>query len=336
MKAPKLPTKRVFGPIARTRSWGRMRHIAQWALWFALQSAGTCSAEYLDYGFSQFFDQASDELLAATDAPDTAKGKRGKRIQCSWKPLIEPSSVRSNSASVEQIALEQHARQGCDIAANALDYCIILDGVAEAIADTPDEVPTLLAKLVPVCTSDERVSSLVHDLSELTHTVSGLVVAGTPDGREWAGCRRARSEGLVTRARGILAEAKKVSDECNRTGFRDWLRGNGAGDSKAAFQFSRLPSQWCPDPVNTKEAYSHDAIGRLDAERAKYGRLWQASDVALPSCEEGMCAWCEGQPSDDGVCACSSAEVAGKLPPLAADILREASRSFSHGTFFKL
>ena len=116
MKAPKLPTKRVFGPIARTRSWGRMRHIAQWALWIALQSAGTCSTEYLDYGFSQFFDQASDELLAATDSPVTAKGKRGKLIQCSWKPLIEPSSVRSNGASVEQIAEEQHARHGCDIA----------------------------------------------------------------------------------------------------------------------------------------------------------------------------------------------------------------------------
>jgi hypothetical protein len=134
-----------------------MRHIAQWALWFALHSTGAYAAEYLDYGFSEFFDQASDELLPATDSPLTAKGKRGKFIQCRWKPLIEPMSARSSSASVEQVALEQHAKLGCDLASNALDYCIILDGVAEAIADTPDEVPTLLAKLVPLCTDDERV-----------------------------------------------------------------------------------------------------------------------------------------------------------------------------------
>ena len=36
MKGPKLPTKRVIGPLPRSKPWGRARHIAQWALWLAL------------------------------------------------------------------------------------------------------------------------------------------------------------------------------------------------------------------------------------------------------------------------------------------------------------
>jgi len=71
-----------------------------------------------------------------------------------------------------------------------------------------------------------------------------------------------------------------------------------------------------PYPVNSKDVCSHDSIGRLDAERIKYGKLWKAADEAVAE-TIGSLEKCESDIH---------------LPPLTAQILREAARSFSHGT----
>ena len=145
--------------------------------------------------------------------------------------------------------------------------------------------------------------------------VSGLVLDGTEYGDAWSECRTS-CDGLVYRARALLAETSKISDECSRAGFREWVRGDGSNDSKHAFQFSRLPAQWCPDPVQSQEACSHDSIGRLDAERIKYSKLWKAENS-------------DGEEFAPAHGSCNS-DIA--LPPLTAAILREAARTFSHGT----
>jgi hypothetical protein len=207
----------------------------------------------------------------------------------------------------------------CDTARNTLDYCLTLSRITNAAKEAPDDVPFIVAELFPISSCDEQYKTLISDMEDLTSRISGLVLSCTGEGVDWAECREV-CVGLVLRARACLFEANKVSDDCHRAGFREWVRGEGAGDSKNAFRFSKLPAQWCPDPVNAKEICSHDSIGRLDAERIKYAKLWEASD------EGGLCEWCEGKPSDDGVCAClNSSEVACELPPLTGKILREAA-----------
>jgi len=109
-----------------------------------------------------------------------------------------------------------------------------------------------MCELEPVVSTDVRFCSLVSELACLTSVVSGLVLDGTAYGDAWSECRLS-CEGLVHRARALLAETVKVSDECSKAGFREWVRGDGGNDSKNAFQFSRMPVQWCPDPVTSKD-----------------------------------------------------------------------------------
>ena len=93
-----------------------------------------------------------------------------------------------------------------------------------AAQDAPDDVPFIVCELEPVTTTDDRFSSLVSELESLTSVVSGLVLDGTADGAAWAECRTS-CDGLVQRARAGLAEAVKISDECSKAGFREWIRG---------------------------------------------------------------------------------------------------------------
>ena len=129
MKAPRLPTKRIIGPIAKAKSWGGVRRIAQWALWLTFQSSSVHVAEYLDFSFAQFFSQAAEEIHAATDTPLPAENLRGSKINCSWKPLNEPPPRNSVCVPSDAQVAQSDALKACDTARATLDFCTALSRV---------------------------------------------------------------------------------------------------------------------------------------------------------------------------------------------------------------
>jgi exonuclease III len=316
MKAPKLPTKRIIGPLAKGKSWGRLLTIAQWAFWLACVSPSASAAlDYLDFGFGQFIDQATDEILVATDTPFSKKGHRGKAIKCSWKPLISEGSECRGTNSVTMSNDEQVASTACDTAWATLEYSTTLRKAMNAVTDAPSEVVHIMSELENVTTNDERFKHINNELVTLANEFHDFRIQPASDSNA-LGIFGDSCTALVERARLGLAEAKHIVEQCSKDGFREWVRGNGAGDSANAFKFSKLPEQWRPDPVVGADKFTHDSIGRLDAERAKFKKLWSATDEPVPFGDDG------GAYDDDGIL----------LPPLTGDMLREAALSFSHGT----
>jgi exonuclease III len=241
MKAPKLPTKRIIGPLAKCKSWGRMLFIAQWALWLACKSPQSPDAmDYLSYGFGQFVDQATDEILLATDTPYEKKGHRGEAIKCSWRPLISEGSATNVTTEVPVATAEQDAAIVCGIARSTLEFSTTLRKAMYAQTDAPTDVEHIVAELETVTTGDERFMHLNAELGTLADAFGDYRRLGVCDAAS-LGILFESCNALVTRARLGLAEAKHIEEQCSKTGFREWVRGDGAGDSANAFKFSKLP-----------------------------------------------------------------------------------------------
>ncbi len=310
---PRMPTRRLFGPIPPPPDWSDVRRATQEATRAAKKDRAADAQAALDLAYEKWAGLAEWELRDATGAEVPKMGLRGSLPRLVWRSIVpekvgrgdhsgHANDCRRRRALIRDLRIAaEDARHGCRRRAR--------DKVDEVTEETMDQVE-LIAKANGTHSGDLRKWD---DLCRMSIRLDELLESeATEEDGEWRSWEsdRAAEEATVMEE---VAAAENDERKRGRDAWREWvMEGVGSG-ARHAHASTRLPEAWAPTTVEDEhvEVVTADPLRLLAAQRRDYAALWGAR-------EEGQRRWY----SDDRE----------PLERLGADDIRGAALSMREGT----
>ncbi len=331
---PKLPTERTYGPLPPPpQSWASAREAADKACREA--RAGAAEARVmalLDAAYARWADSAEAELEDVTGTALPRSGCRSDPPAAAWRSILpergdkncggdaaRPVAAWAWLADILRDATRltrpaQHDKTHDD-AGRRNPHHLRQRARAEqvdlamALMAAFDNEFSHFSHIEGFATAVQEASDIVRQAFMLCQYASR---GQPPDGHApKLSTVTTRLEDALGRARANHAAAAGAARSAGIEAWKKWLQAGFSAGARNAHLFSKLPTEWKPtvaaSPQGSKTA---DPRKVLEAQREKYGKLWNAAEVP------GGYTW----------------PVREALPRLTPNELRDASRLFRRRT----
>ncbi len=312
-KPPRIPAKRVYGPVPPPPDWGRIR---EWAEDLAGR-AKEGDYEEIMTEFSalhaEWADTAERELEDVTGVVVPKAGLRGRCPKLVWRSIV-PEKRHQNDGDRADVCrwimtMAHDLRKSGEALARSLTSVaddLISDGRnGDVTVDEPgaewaraqaieaaDEVNDLLIELrsPPVAVSaaleedDGGDGSEARDLMDLIEKAAEQLRGMLED--LFADTERQAEQGAVEvwdigayeiygRACALAEKAEDDRRKTEKQAWLDWIRHNVDAGARNAHRFLQLPVEWHPTEVLTEDGIvTADPMSILDAYSRKYDGMW--------------------------------------------------------------
>ena len=309
-KPQAIPTTGVIGPKFKANGWekirGRLKAIREWDKTGRNSVTTPVMMTLVNHLLEDMADVAEEELIANSGTSLSKKGTRCRGPAVTWRSILRE---KQNCAPCASVCAKWTARLLADLLEGGLaergewprlaldDLLLGQKGALDSAAKHP-KVRELAMKAIGLA---ERADSLPAEearnrIGELQAEVAEQVEATTS---------RAEAEAIL--------------------GWKRWLDDDSDNGHRRAHSYVKIPEMWVrQEERNERGTLAADPISLLEATRAKFSKLWVASDKRTP---------CRSDTSiSQAPEAAANADGSTDLDELTYGSLREASRSFSHGT----
>ncbi len=343
---PRLPTERVFGPLPPpTPKWAEARRVAEEVCAMA-RGGGDEEAvlRRLDAAYAIWADCAECDLQDITGTSVPKAGCRSAPPAVAWRSIL-PEGRGGDKGQADELRSRPVVAWAwlADLLRDAARLASPLDAPhwCRAHADIHDQhrcprghhprgneherredralADALMAAAVTEAAQFSHIAGFAAAAEDARGIIAGLRELTWNNNRDRAARgEQSRRRNLAMAADQALQRARAEHDKAagaerkaSLDGWRRWLLDGFNAGARNAHRYVRLPVQWRPTEVVTPEGVrTADPFAVLEDQRAKYSRLWKASDDA------GGYRWRERT----------------AMPRLKAEELREASRRFRRRT----